>query len=191
MAKTRLNQAHREMLLRFATDNLSCPAEEKARAKAYERASRLVRDAVEKRFPSDDMAVLTKYNCSYPDACIRGGSPSGQFVGFQFDKKEDAPIVPDHGCSSRSIGFTQATVDAIEAFEKANNLLKDARQKKIDAYRTLIGTARSFEEITAVWSAAEALAEKIVARTTALIALSPEVVEFIRDDNAGALAQAA
>ncbi len=184
--RTRLNETHRSLLRKFAQEHTACPKEQKARDKTYERASRLVREAIEKRFPPADMAVLLKYEVAAPDLCIQGGSPSGQFVGFEYTAAEDAPTVPRRYCSSRSIPFTQTAVDAIESYTKAKDACEIALTKKLDAYSTLIRTARTFEEVVDVWPAVAALREQIVVPSTALIALSPETVDFIRSDNAGA-----
>lgn len=186
MAKIRLNQTHREALRRFAREHVACVPEQKARDTTYRKASTGVRRDVEKQFPTTDMEILARYKVAKPDTCIRGGSPSGQFTAFTFDSKEDAPFVPDRCCSSRSISFAQSTVTAIEAFEVADAALKKAREAKLAAYEALITSARTFEEVVEIWPAAAALADRIGAPSTAIVALSEDVAALIRNDNAGA-----
>lgn len=146
MAKTRLNTHHRNALRRFADENISCPKQDAANAKAYERASRLVREDAEKKYPPADMVTLEKYSAARQDTCINGGNPSGVFVRFQFTDDEHAPLMPSSYCSSRSISFTQKTSDAIDAYEKAKTALETARSEKLTKYRSLIETARYFED---------------------------------------------
>lgn len=187
MAKTRLNETHRGLLRDFAEGSVASPKVQSLRDKAYAKAARLVSEEVQKRFPPDKMATLAEYGCAAPDFCIRGGAPTGQFLAFRFDAADAlAPMVPAFNCSSRSIPFSARAVEAIEACTKAADTLKKARDEKLTAYRSLIITARTFEDVIAVWPAAEALRDKIVRSSTSLVALSDDVVSFIRADNAGA-----
>lgn len=191
MAKTRLNMRHREVLRHFASENIVCDVEQKARDKAYAKASKLVRSAVETRFPVRDMEVLKKYSVAEPDKCINGGTPAGNFIRFNFDTDDESPLCPSRYCSSRSISFNQNTVDAIQALEKASNELEKAKSEKYTAYRSLIASCVTFEELIEVWPAAEALRDRICAQSTAVIALSDDLREFIKNDNAGSEAIAA
>lgn len=185
MAKTRLNAHHRDALRRFADEHISCPKEDAANTKAYERASKLVREDAEKKYPPSDMAVLEKYDAAGKDTCINGGNPSGVFVRFQFTEDEHAPTMPSRYCSSRSISFTQRAADAIDAYEKAKNALEKARSEKLTKYRSLIETARYYEDVLEVWPAAAVLADRITPAATALVTLSDDVKTFIKSDNAG------
>lgn len=187
MAKTRLNGNHRHLLRQFANDNLSCPAEKKARDRAYAKAAKLVSEIVRKKFPVADMAILSKYEVGAPDACINGTAPDGRFLRFTFDAEDSLiPVVPNRYCSTRAMAWTVTATEAIDAFEKANNALDKALEAKRVNYQALINSARTFEEVVSVWPAAEALRDKIGAPSTALVALSDDVAAFIRSDNAGA-----
>lgn len=191
MAKTRLNVGHRDALRHFASTNINCDAEQKARDKAYAKAAKAVRAAVEKRFPVRDMAILEKYSVASPDKCIKGGNPAGAFVRFSFDHKDDGPLCPSRSCGTRSIPFDQATCDAIDSLQKANDVLEKARTAKYAAYKSLVASAVTFEEVLEIWPAAEALRERICARSTALVALSDDIRQFIQTDNAGKQLEAA
>lgn len=191
MAKTRLNQTHRQALVRFAVDNVSCPDEQEARDRDYAAAADLVKADVEKRFVPKDMAVLQKYEAARADHCIQGGSPEGMFLRFQFDSDDDrAPLVPARYCSSRSIPFSDKTAAAIQLVEKSDEALKRAKQAKIEAYKALIFSARTYEEVLEIWPAAAALSDRIGSPSTALAALSDDIAALIRNDNAGSVAAA-
>lgn len=191
MAKTRLNGNHRDLLRRFAMENVRCEAERKAFDRAYAKAAKLVRDAVEKKYPTDEMAVLAKHNVAKPDTCIRGASADGRVIPFNFKSSEDAPVCPQTYCSTRAIPFSQATVDAVLAYDRAKIALDKAEEDKKGKYLSLIRSATTFEEVVDIWPAAETLRERICAPSTAVIALSDDVRAFIRRDNAGAQMEAA
>lgn len=185
MAKTRLNSGHREILMRFADENMACPKEDAANAKAYEKASKYVREEAQKKYPIEDMTVLEKYGAAGRDTCINGGTPAGTFIRFEFTADDHAPVMPSSYCSSRSISFTQKASDAIDAYEKAHSALKKVRYEKHTKYRSLIETARYFEDVIEVWPAAAALSARITPSSTALVTLSDDVKTFIKSDNAG------
>lgn len=185
MAKTRLNMNHRDVLRQFAKENISCPKEEAANAKAYEKASRLVREESQKKYPLEDMLVLEKYEVAKRDLCINGGNPTGTYVNFEFLAEADAPLMPKRYCSSRSISFSQKAADAIAAYELTKDALEKARSAKLIKYRSLIETARYFEDVIEVWPAVASLASRITPSATALVTLSDDVREFIKSDNAG------
>jgi hypothetical protein len=190
MAKTRLNVTHRLALKNFAKENISCPAEEAAVERTYELAAAMVASAVQSKFPLADMAVLERYDVATQDECIRGGTPSGTFIGFEFRDDRPAPLVPDRSCGSRSIPFSQDCTDAIVAYDRAKSILEKARAAKYEKYQALVNSARYFEDVVEIWPAAKELADKICKQSTSLVALSDDVRAFIATDNAGQRAAA-
>lgn len=188
--KTRLNQHHRGLLRTFANKGIACPHEQKIRDKAYAKAAKLVSEGASKKFPAADMSILAKYSVAEPDTCLRGGTPDGRFIVFNFDDADPLmPVLPIASCGSRPFAWNIATVEAVESFDKAQHALKKARAEKLEKYRALIMAARTFEEVVAVWPATETLREQIAHQSTALVALSNDVAQFIRTDNAGAALQ--
>jgi hypothetical protein len=186
MASIRLNKTHRDVLMTFAKANVSCPDEQSVRDEHYNHAANGVKADVEKRFPAKDMAVLKKYGVAGPDYCINGGTPEGMFLRFDFDREDPrAPLVPGRYCSTRSIPFSSETASAIMECDRADEVLAKARKTKMEAYKALIFSARTYEEILDVWPAAAALSDRIGSPSTAVVALSEDVARLIRKDNAG------
>ena len=191
MAKNRLLMRHKNMLNRFAKQNVTAPKEAAKRARAYERAAKLVRADVEKKYPPADMEMLVKYSVAKPDTCINGGSPTGQFIAFEFENTADAPMVPNRYCSTRSIPFTKATVEAIEKYDLAKTEDESAKEKILADYRGLIDGSRYFEDLLQIWPGAEVMRERICAKTHAISILSEETIERIRSHNIEAQQEAA
>jgi hypothetical protein len=192
MGKTRLNQHHRDILRSFADQVVKCPAEQKARDKAYAKATDGIRRSCEKQFPAADMAVLAKYGVTTSDLNLEGGSPEGKFIRFSFDRDDEAPPRPGHRYNISRISFDAKASQAIEDYDLAAAALKKARDAKLADYKALITAAVTFEDVLDVWPAAAALAEKIRQQQTALVVLSADKIAAIRADNAGAdLANAA
>lgn len=193
MAKTRLNQTHRDILRGFADKAIKCPAEQKARDKAYGRAADAVRRCIEKQFPAADMLVLGRYGVAGVDATIEGGSPEGKYVRFCFDKDDDIPTRPKltHYGTSR-VSLDAKAVGLVDEYDLAAEALKKAREAKLTDYKALVACAKTFEDILDVWPAAMAVAERIKRQQTALVILSADKIAAIRSDNAGSdLAKAA
>lgn len=185
MAKTRLNQTHRDILCGFAKKAVECKAEQKVRDRLYAKAAVAVRRCIEKQFPAADMAVLAKYGASANTPIVNGGSPEGRFMSFVFDKNDEAPVRPSR-YNAALVNFDAKATEAIDAFELAADALIKARETKLSDYRALIASAKTFEDVLDVWPAASAVAEQIVHRPTSLAALSAEQIAAIRADNAGA-----
>jgi len=186
MAKKRLNETHRNLLRAFAETNIKVP--EKAKMdELHRKASELVRACVIKQFPEDDMKLLAKYECARADECFQGADPMGQFIRFEVDETTPEILVPNGNFNSRKIKFTADARNAINAYDKAKAAYEQAYKEKVNAYRSLIRSSYYYEDVLAVWPAAEALRGKICAESTAIVAMNPEVVAFIKRDNAGAL----
>ena len=176
--------ADRRALVRFANENIQTPKETRKAETTYKKAAQMVAADVVKRFPPDDMAVLERYQVARRDECIQGGSPSGQFVRFEFrDGDESAPVVPKRYCSTRSIPFRATTCDAISRYELAKEALDEARATILTDYKALINNSRYFEDVVEVWPGAEALRDQICAQSTALSVLSEDAVERIKASN--------
>jgi hypothetical protein len=193
MAKKRLNQYHRRTLITFAEENVKCEEEHMAMIASYNAACIAVRSVVEAKYPPSDMKLLDKYSVARNDQCIKGArvdnGSSDVVIGFEFITEEEAPLVPCTGsCKSRVYPYDADTAELVLEYARNKLIFEKAVETKKQAYRALIWDSRYFEDILEVWPAAEALRERIGAPETALTRLSPELADFIRTDNAGALA---
>lgn len=189
MAKIRLNSWTRDKLRNFAASSVKAPKEEAARLEAYERALPFAICAVHKKFPSEDMETLKKYNCHYIDHCLlfTDGVRSG--VAFNVKPTDTrVPLRPRYADCSNTMYMADA--EDLRLFDEVKRLdsqLITAVENKLTAYRTLIQTAVYTEEVIEVWPAAQPIIEKFMReRGQTLIALSPDIKQFIAADNAGA-----
>jgi hypothetical protein len=177
----RMNDAHRSFLFSLAGQNVKCPAEEKAEAAAYDKASPLVRKIVEEKFPPKDMRLLVKYDCAAPDSCIKLQLTAGGITQFNFRDVKDAPLLPNgYECRSRIFASDATVSAAVGAHELACGALKKARAKIMDDYRALIWSTPTLEQIEAVWPEAKALRERL--NKTLPVRLSQDVINRIRAD---------
>lgn len=186
MAKTRLNQTHRDILRGFAEKAIECKAEQKTRDKLYAKAAGAVRRCIEKQYPASDMAVLANYGVTSNDAIVDGGSPEGRFTRFAFDQNDEIPARPKVRYDAARVNFDAKATEAIDAYDLAADALKKARAAKLSDYNALIASAKTFEDILDVWPAAAAVSERIKRQQTSLAVLSAEKIAAIRADNAGA-----
>lgn len=184
MAKTPLNIGHRNALSEFAKKHVTDEKTKAVMDKAYAKTISALLPMIKKSFPPDDMEVLRKYEVTRRDSCIQGGDPEGRVIRFEF-REEDAPLLPDKYCSSRQFQFTAACRDLINAYGVAKLAHEKALEEKLSDYRRLIMGSRYFEDLTAIWPAAETLRPSIVRQPTALAVLSEETIARIRRDNAG------
>lgn len=194
MSKTRnkaLNQTDRDRLLTFANSNIACPAEQAVFDAAYLKARAIVLVVVRDKYPPKDMKVLDKYKVARHDTCIRYGARYDSDSAFHFkDDDKDVPLVPGiSDCSGRTYEWTAEHRSVLDEYQLAREALKKARKEKFDAYKRLVTGSRTFNDVVAVWPAAEALRDRIVPETNqqrALAVLSAEAIAMIRADNAGA-----
>lgn len=179
--KTRLNQAHRQILLEFLKDNIALPEMEADEA-AYEAAEKLVARDVRKKFPPRDMKVLAKYGKAHAADRIKGMCPNGDVVGFGFRDRTAAPQAPDYDNSI--ILLADDTAAAVEASRQAEEKREAAWAKVYGDYKALILSATTFAQVVEDWPAARVLEDKICS-SRELTVLSQEARARIRATNVG------
>lgn len=188
MAKRRLNQDVRKKLFRLAEDSSTSPAEVAAEDKAYVRAAGLVRAAVDKGFPVEDMRVLEKYEAGCIDRCIRVADAEGQIAGFQFRNDDDtAPLLPRGAGHRRAHKANAKTIDAIAAYDRAKIAREKAVNSTLEDYRAMIFGSRYAEDVLEIWPASGPILTAFIASgSTAVAALSQEAIARIQKTNLGA-----
>lgn len=201
MASIRLNSEHRHYLRGLMTSTVTCPNEEKADAKAYERMSAIVRKIVEDRFPPKDMLILKKYDAAVASISARLQLSAGGVVQFCYrdvtlekigayggrvarpldDLMEvGIPLVP----SCKFNGVMYQCDDRQTAIwhdhEKTSDVAQKALSQKRRDYDALITASSTLEQIEEVWPEASALRKRI--EKTLPVVLSDEVMARIRAD---------
>jgi hypothetical protein len=188
MASKRLNVGHRDALKSLAMTLIVKTAETETLDRAYADAAKAISAHMKKKYPPADMAVLEKYNQAGPDACVYVSTGGSNYERFEF--RDNDPLIPvrpgrRNSCNHRTpILLTEAEEKAIKAYfdtKKARD--RDIQQRRNDFY-TLIDSALTYEELVAVWPAADALREQILGTSRAIAVMSAEVVARIRADAA-------
>lgn len=187
----RLNQEDRTALINFAQKNVTAPEAKASLDAAYKEAKKVVMQVVREKYPAKDMKVLEKYGAAEADKCIRYGSPYDHESAFIFfDDDNDAPLVPRRqGCHQRIHIWSIEQRAILDTYQLARQAFKKAKDEKLNAYTRLIIGSSTFNDLVAIWPAAEGLRSKIIPVTPqqrALAVLSAETIAMIRTDNAGA-----
>jgi hypothetical protein len=185
-----LNAELRKRLKIFVGANVKCPKEKATLDAAYAVAKPFVTAAVVAAYPPKDMKVLEKYGAAKRDTCIQYGGRYDHESSFMFNEAAEAPLVPRHtGCGDRGYVWSKEAKDALNAYVLARQAHAKAVRTKQDDYIRLIDGSRTFNDVVAVWPAAEQLRSNLIPATVeqrALAVLSEEAIARIKADNAGA-----
>lgn len=202
MAKAKLFIRHKEMLQTFARKSVRADDEKNVMDDLYAKIAPLVKAVVEKKYPPKDMKVLLKYEQSYRDECINLSGHDGQVRRFNFRTvskvvtQEDEelmdfiPYVPGapsgYGCKNRVYVADKVLSELIDDYNQAKTVFDAEIAGKYAKYKAVIQASNFYEELLQIWPAAEALREEIMSDRQSLTILSPELIEQIKADNAGA-----
>lgn len=188
MAKTRLNQGHREFLRKLMQEIVTCPEEVAEVEKTYAAAEPLVRKAVEAKYPAKDMKVLRRYEAAKQDDCIKLQLSAGGVEMFHF-KPDTGPIVAKVTYQGAIYLADEKTTDAVQNWIAAREIASKRIREKHTDYEALIEGTNYLEDIEAVWPEAAELRKRIAKQLPAV--LSEEVVKRIKADSKARAALAA
>jgi len=176
----------KDALLSLAIRQIEETEPSKAIDKAYGPAARIMAKHMKGRFPPADMLVLKKYDLTQVDRCQYYTNGAGGYQQFTFRDTDDVPlIVVSRYCNSRNpYLLTEAEFETVDAYNKAREAFKKSIGARFDDLSALIKSSKKFNELAAVWGGAEELRDKIVTTGTALVTLSEEVIERIKNDPA-------
>lgn len=189
MAKTRMNSGHRTVLTDFAEKKIAEVIDRKQEHKLYKKLLAAANTALRKKYPEKDMEILRKYKLVRTDHCIKFLFPSGRVDGMSFTKEDGEPVdIPyRYGCYGLYEHEAAFPVSAEigEALDEYN-LIKAAndnlyRQKYRDC-ANLISYAKYVEDVLEVIKVPKEIENKLCAKSTALVALSPDVIARIQAD---------
>lgn len=187
-----LSKEMRDALALFAKDNVKCPTEQAALDAAYEKVKPHVLAVVTSVFPVKDMKVLAKYGAAVRRTGFNYGGYYDRESSFQFRTETEAPLVPRHTVHDDKLEWPKDVRELMDAYVLARQAHRKAVDDKLRDYRQLITGSRTFNEVVAVWPAAEVLRAKLIPVTVeqkALAVLSAEAIARIKKDNAGANAK--
>lgn len=177
MAKRRLLEWMRQTLNEHVYKSVDPAAERKAMDSAYRKVAPMVARMVARKFKPEEMKILTKYGVSTEDTCIRITMPDSRVVEFEL-REAEAVTVPYGRCQNRMYLGDDILMAAYDAHAKAVEAHKDETARRIEAYRTLIRSAATVEDIVEVWPEAA----KLLPATAVMAPLTEEQLALIRAD---------
>lgn len=178
MAKRKLLEWMRDRLNQHVNDNVDPPAERKALDTAYRKIAPMITRLVAQKYKPTDMAILEKYGAASLDDCIRLTLPDSRVVEFEYRHGEGATTPNARGCQSRMYLANEIIAAAFDAHATAKEAHEKETQKRITAYRTLIRSASTVEDLVEVWPEAAAL----LPATAVMAPLTEEQLALIRAD---------
>lgn len=190
MAKKILNKHDRQNLLTFASRKVDETHDTVARDAAYSACADMVSKLMTDKFPPADMAILDKYGVAEMDRCIFLSAGYGGYDRFTFNPSDPRiPVRPRTHCNRGTPFLLNDEQSAIyEAYKTADKAAADERTKRHSDFKVLIETARTFDELAAIWPAVESLRERICGESRAVSLMNEDVIARIKSDPASKLA---
>lgn len=185
MAKTRMNSGHRELLFSFAESKIDKNVDRKVELKLYGKILTMTNNLLRKKYPESDMEVLRKWGLARVDYCLKFSFPSGRVDGFSFNKQDGYPkdIPNSRGCGNWEVFIANEELEkTINEHTKLSSENKEARFRKITDVRSLINYAKYIEDVLEVIKVPKELEQKLLAKSTSLVALSSDVIKRIQAD---------
>lgn len=161
----RLNTNHRETLRRFVNQKITGSVSLiKKRDSAYQTAANSLLAAFGKKFPDSEIAVLTKYELSERDDCVRikTGEGSGDVEEFSFHTGT-GPVLPVcQNCynSGRIFDFGDKIGANVTKWRASEDALEADCNARREAYHSLIFGASTDTEILKVWPESKEVFDK-------------------------------
>jgi len=181
--KTQLNKARRTIIEEYGLKHIDLSIDRTQENQLLQQLIGYANEAIRKKYPEDDMAVLRRYGVVRTDHCLRFQFPSGRVDGRSFPS--DAPLadMPQHGgCYSGEVFAVSAeceqVFDAYAAEHQANYLLRHDKNRR---FLDFVTASRTVEEVLEVIELPADIRERLGHRSTALVAVSPESVSVLRE----------
>lgn len=182
MAKTRMNNGHRTVFKEFALKKVEEAIDRKQEHKLYKQILAGSNKVIRKKYPEEHMEIIRKYNLKSDDHHIKFVFPSGRVDGFTSAELVDIPYSRSYGSRQDVYQMTaefEVMLDEYELIKKKNDEL--LRQKQRDC-NSLIEFAKYIEDVLEVIKVPPQIEAKLLAKSTALVALSPDVIARIQAD---------
>lgn len=177
MAKRRLLEWMRDRLSSHVHEKVDPAAERKAMDVAYRKITPMVTRMVARKFKPEEMKILAKYSVSNEDTCIHITMPDSRVVEFEL-READAVTVPYGRCQNRMYLGDDVMMAAYDVHQKAVEAHEAETKRRIEAYRVLIRSATTVEDIVEVWPEAAAL----LPATAVMAPLTEDQLALIRAD---------
>lgn len=158
MPSTRLNQQIRQALSNLVREIVTCPEETSAVDLAYTNTSQPIIQALLDRYPSDDMAVLKRYDYAGLADRVDIEGPGVGYTQFVFRCDDPSrPLVPMNDVVLLDVDL----YSLVRMWTDRRIALKDALGIKQADYFALIRHAATLEEVEEVWPEAEQVRRRV------------------------------
>lgn len=185
MTKTRLNNAHRDLLSAYGHERIAGLIDRSEEKAFYAQLLDSANQAIRKRYPEEDMAILRRYDAAHIDRCVRFQFPSGRVDGFYFPYEETAlaDLPYRRSCTTDAAYPVEAATEAaLDGYQKTHAANDKEQQKRISVFDALIRAARTLEEVMEAIDVPPEVQERLGRKTTALVALSTDDLKRLRRD---------
>lgn len=181
-----MNNGHRDILRNFAYKKIEENVDRKQENKLYAKILSFTNSVICKRYPEEDMAILRKYELAGEDTCVKYSFDGGRVDGFNFSQQKggvpkDTP--KQRYCNNNNVYMT--TKEFEKDFREYNKIKTDNEkilyQKKVDC-NSLIAYAKYIEDVLEVIKVPKQLEHSLLAKSTSLVAVSPDVIKRIQAD---------
>lgn len=187
--KTRMNNAHRDVLREFAHKKIVEVVDRKLEDKLYAKLITKTNSVIRKKYPEKDIEVLRKYELTRVDTCLVFQFPSGRVGGITFEEEEAEDKIAEmpytRGCNSRAgeaFAVDSEIEELIEQYTKERDKNREIISNKRKDCNTLINFAKYVEDVLEVIKVPKEIETRLTAKSTALVALTPEVIGRIQAD---------
>lgn len=177
MAKRRLTQRMREMLISHIQGVVSPKKELASLEAAYAKAAPLVMADVHKKYPPNDMKICRKYDATFVDDCIKLSFPDTSVHMFNF-AEDTGPLVTKRTYNNQIYLASDRTAKAVEVWISAKECFDKAQKDRVAAYKALVHGAGYLDDVVEVWPEART----IIPLNALPIALGPEQIAIVKAD---------
>lgn len=192
MAKKRLNNWHRELILNWMLkEKNSLPEDNENVIELMKTAIGFANKAIRETYPESDMVILRKYNLMRKDTCLKFTVDGDGVFGIDLYPRairslsgvadaliEDIPS--SGGCfNNRVFGISQDGREAIESFKEAYLEAKSQYAQKKSKFSSFVNNAKYLEDIEEVVPLPEDVRQRITGSNSSLVAINPEIIQDI------------
>lgn len=181
MPSIRLNARSREILLEHARKVVRAVIRHEVKAdKLDAKMLALVNKAYEKEYPKADFPILAKYNLIDRTEKIKVVI-SGQVNEFEFAEEREIPHYSDCGWRRPPLAIDGAAADQWLDYRKT---IEGKIRERLNDYRSIITSARTFEEVLAVWPEAHEAAPLLGTDKMLPVVVDESVIARIKEHSA-------
>ena len=191
MKKTRLNRHQRQLLRDYGNRKIAEQIDRTREIELYNIMLSKANEAIRAKYPETDMAIIRKYNLERVDRCLRFQFPNGRVDGFSFACEQPVFDLPhNRGCHYGSDVFVvdadfEAAFDEHAKVHVANITAKSDQQAD---FAVVIDTAVYVDDVLEIIPVPDDIRRQLLKGSTALIALSPELVDRVKANFTAAVA---